>query len=46
VSTQEPAEGSDEVTPPTEGSPESVEASAEGQSTEEPAEGAPEDTQA
>src|SRR3954453_17696241 len=42
VSTQAPAEGADDVTPPTEGSPEAAEASAEGQSAEEPAEGAAE----
>jgi small subunit ribosomal protein S16 len=45
-STQEPVEGSDEVAPPTEDSPQPAEAVAEGESTEEPAEGAPEDTQA
>ena len=45
-STDEPAEGSDEVAPPTEDSPQPAEVAAEGQSTEEPAEGAPEDTQA
>jgi small subunit ribosomal protein S16 len=38
-SAEAPAEGSDEVAPPTEGSPESAEAAAEGESTEEPAEG-------
>jgi small subunit ribosomal protein S16 len=37
-----PVEGADDVNPPTEGSPESAEASAEGESTEEPAEGAAE----
>jgi small subunit ribosomal protein S16 len=41
-STEAPAEGADDVNPPTEGSPESAEAAAEGQSSEEPAEGAPE----
>jgi len=45
-STDEPAEGSDEVAPPTEDSPQPAEVAAEGQSTEEPAEGASEDTQA
>ena len=34
-----PAEGADDVNPPTEGSPESVEASGKGESSEEPAEG-------
>ena len=34
-----PAEGADEVAPPTEGSPETAEATAEGESSEEPAEG-------
>jgi small subunit ribosomal protein S16 len=37
-----PVEGADNVTPPTEDSPQSVEAVAEGESTEEPAEGAAE----
>ena len=35
-----PAEGADDVNPPTDGSPESVEASGDGESSEEPAEGA------
>lgn len=34
-----PAEGSDDVTPPTEGSPQAAEATAEGESAEAPAEG-------
>lgn len=38
----EPAEGSDEVAPPTEDSPQPAEATGEGESTEEPAEGASE----
>ena len=43
----EPAEGSDEVTPPTQDSPQTTEASAEsGESSEEPAEGAAEETKA
>jgi small subunit ribosomal protein S16 len=38
-SSEAPAEGADEVAPPTDGSPESAEASAEGESTDEAAEG-------
>ena len=38
----EPAEGGDDVTPPTDGSPEAATAEGEGQSSEEPAEGAEE----
>jgi small subunit ribosomal protein S16 len=45
-STAEPAEGADDVAPPTSESPQAVEASGEGESTQEPAEGAAEDTQA
>jgi small subunit ribosomal protein S16 len=37
-----PAEGADDVTPPTEDSPQAVEATADGESAEEPAEGAAE----
>jgi small subunit ribosomal protein S16 len=45
-SAAEPAEGADEVAPPTTESPQPAEASGEGESAEAPAEGAPEDTQA
>jgi small subunit ribosomal protein S16 len=46
-STPEPAEGADDVAPPTSDSPQPAEANAEsGESTSEPAEGAAEDTQA
>jgi len=45
-SAAEPAEGADDVAPPTTESPQPAEASGEGESAEAPAEGAPEDTQA
>jgi small subunit ribosomal protein S16 len=45
-STAEPAEGADDVAPPTSESPQAAEATGEGESSQEPAEGAPEDTQA
>jgi len=45
-SSAEPAEGADDVTPPTSESPQAAETTGEGQSSEEPAEGAAEDTQA
>jgi small subunit ribosomal protein S16 len=45
-STAEPAEGADDVAPPTTESPQAAEATGEGESAQEPAEGAPEDTQA
>jgi small subunit ribosomal protein S16 len=45
-STAEPAEGSNDVVPPTSESPQAAEAAGEGQSSQEPAEGAAEDTQA
>jgi small subunit ribosomal protein S16 len=45
-STAEPAEGANEVVPPTTESPQAAEAAGEGQSAQEPAEGAAEDTQA
>jgi small subunit ribosomal protein S16 len=45
-SSAEPAEGADDVAPPTSESPQAAEATGEGQSSEEPAEGAAEDTQA
>jgi small subunit ribosomal protein S16 len=45
-SAAEPAEGADDVTPPSSESPQAAEASAEGQSSEEPAEGAAEDAKA
>ena len=41
-----PAEGGDDVNPPTEDSPQAEDASAEGKSAEEPAEGAAEETKA
>ncbi|HEX8839720.1 MAG TPA: 30S ribosomal protein S16 [Sphingomicrobium sp.] len=45
-STAEPAEGADDVSPPTSESPQAAEAASEGVSASEPAEGAAEDTQA
>ena len=45
-SSAEPAEGADDVAPPTSESPQAAEATGEGASAEEPAEGAAEDTQA
>lgn len=45
-SSAEPAEGADDVAPPTSESPQAADATGEGQSSEEPAEGGAEDTQA
>jgi small subunit ribosomal protein S16 len=45
-SAAEPAEGADDVAPPSTESPQAAEATGEGQSSEEPAEGAAENTQA
>jgi small subunit ribosomal protein S16 len=45
-SSTEPAEGADDVTPPTSESPQAAETTGEGQSSEEPAEGAAEDAKA
>jgi small subunit ribosomal protein S16 len=45
-STAEPAEGAEDVAPPSTESPQAAEATGEGESAQEPAEGAAEDTQA
>ena len=45
-SSAEPAEGADDVAPPTSESPQAAESNGDGESAEEPAEGAAEDTQA
>src|SRR5689334_1133871 len=43
---EQPAEGADDVNPPSDGSPQAVEAVAEGESSEQPAEGAAEEASA